>query len=50
MSAFAAEGGTLEPALSIASKDIVVYNKDARSGGIAKATIVEGLIAEALGQ
>ena len=50
MSAFAAEGGTLEPALKIASKDIVVYDKDARSGGIAKATVVEGLIAEALGQ
>ena len=50
MSAFAPEGGALGPAHKIASKDIVVYDADARSGGIAKATIVEGLIAEALSQ
>jgi hypothetical protein len=30
----------------IASKDIVVYDPDKRSGGVAKATIVEGLVAE----
>ena len=50
MSAFAPEGGALGPAHKIASKDIVVYDADARSGGIAKATVVEGLIAEALSQ
>jgi hypothetical protein len=49
VSAFAAEGAPLGPAHKIASKDIVVYDKDRRSGGIAKATVVEGLIAEALG-
>ena len=30
------------------SKDIVVYNEDARSGGVGKATVVEGLVAECL--
>ena len=50
MSVFAPEGGALGPAHKIASKDIVVYDADARSGGIAKATVVEGLIAEALSQ
>ena len=50
MSVFAPEGSALGPAHKIASKDIVVYDADARSGGIAKATVVEGLIAEALSQ
>jgi hypothetical protein len=47
VSVFAPEGSALGPAHKIASKDIVVYDADARSGGIAKATVVEGLIAEA---
>lgn len=46
MSVFAPEGGDLGDAKKISSKDIVVYNEGARSGGIGKATIVEGLIAE----
>ncbi|GAF73024.1 unnamed protein product [marine sediment metagenome] len=46
MSAFAAEGEAMHEGYSIASKDIVVYDPDKRSGGVAKATIVEGLIAE----
>lgn len=48
MSSFAAEGAALGPAHKIASKDIVVYDKDRRSGSVAKATIVEGLLAEAV--
>ena len=48
MSVFAPEGGSLGPAHKIASKDIVVYDEGARSGGIAKATVVEGLLAECL--
>ena len=48
MSVFAPEGGSIGPAHKIASKDIVVYDEGARSGGIAKATVVEGLIAECL--
>lgn len=46
MSVFAPEGSDLGDAKKISSKDIVVYNEGARSGGIGKATIVEGLIAE----
>ena len=46
MSVFAPEGGALGTADEISSKDVVVYDEDARSGGIGKATIVEGLIAE----
>jgi len=48
VSVFAPEGGSIGPAHKIASKDIVVYDEGARSGGIAKATVVEGLIAECL--
>jgi hypothetical protein len=48
MSAFVAEGETMPEAYSVASKDIVVYDPNKRSGGVAKATIVEGLIAEAV--
>jgi len=48
MSAFAAEGEAMHEGYKIASKDIVVYDPDKRSGGVAKATIVEGLIAEAV--
>ena len=48
MSGFAAEGQDMPTPYSIASKDIVVYDPDKRSGGVAKATIVEGLIAEAV--
>ena len=48
MSVFAPEGGALGPAHKIASKDIVVYDEGARSGGIGKATLVEGLVAECL--
>lgn len=48
MSGFAAEGAPLGPAHKIASKDIVVYDKDRRGGSVAKATIVEGLLAEAV--
>tara|TARA_R100000278_G_scaffold87887_1_gene67099 strand:- start:24818 stop:25318 length:501 start_codon:yes stop_codon:yes gene_type:complete len=46
VSVFAPEGSDLGDAKKISSKDIVVYNEGARSGGIGKATIVEGLIAE----
>tara|TARA_R100001594_G_scaffold62636_5_gene97019 strand:- start:3412 stop:3906 length:495 start_codon:yes stop_codon:yes gene_type:complete len=46
MSGFAAEGQGMPKAYEIASKDVVVYDPDKRSGGVAKATIVEGLIAE----
>tara|TARA_R110000796_G_scaffold71989_3_gene163156 strand:+ start:584 stop:1084 length:501 start_codon:yes stop_codon:yes gene_type:complete len=46
MSVFAPEGGGIGSAKEISSKDVVVYNEDARSGGIGKATLVEGLIAE----
>ena len=48
MSGFAAEGAPLGPAHKIASKDIVVYDKDRRGGSVAKATSVEGLRAEAV--
>ena len=46
MSVFAPEGAELGDAAQFASKDIVVYDEAARSGGVGKATIVEGLIAE----
>ena len=46
MSAFAPEGGVLPEAISMTSKDVVVYDPDKRSGGVAKATLVEGLLAE----
>ena len=46
MSVFAPECGDIGSAKGISSKDVIVYNQDARSGGIGKATLVEGLIAE----
>ena len=46
MSVFAPEGVELGGAEQMASKDIIVYDEDSRSGGVGKATIVEGLIAE----
>ena len=48
MSVFAPEGEDLGGASKLISKDIVVYSEEARSGGIGKATVVEGLIAECL--
>ncbi len=48
MSVFLSEGDHLGGASKLVSKDIVVYDESSRSGGIGKATIVEGLIAECL--
>jgi hypothetical protein len=46
MSIFAPEGGDLGPAKKLIDTDVVVYDPDARSGSIAKATVIEGLLAE----
>jgi len=48
VSVFLSEGDDLGGASKLVSKDIVVYDESSRSGGIGKATVVEGLIAECL--
>jgi len=48
VSAFLSEGGDFGGVSKLVSKDIVVYDESSRSGGVGKATIVEGLIAECL--